>query len=230
MTEISAILIGFLGSFHCVAMCGPIMLAMAASEESGVVYYLRRLIYNSGRVLTYMLLGLIAGAIGHTFLLSGFQKGFSIAIGILIIVAVILFYFNKQTGSSSTGIFIRMNSMIRSVFKKTIHRKDNLSRFISGMANGILPCGFVYLALAGAASTQQVLSGAIYMAFFGLGTIPAMMAVAILGRTGGLKTRSVINSISPVLMILLGIFFIYKGITMESGSCPMHQQLTLFPF
>ncbi len=230
MTEISAILIGFLGSFHCVAMCGPIILAMSASEDTGIIYYVRRLIYNAGRVITYMILGLIAGAIGHTFLLSGFQKGFSIAIGVLILLAVILFYFNKQAGSGSTGIILRLNSIVRSVFKKTINRKDNLSRFISGMANGILPCGFVYLALAGAASTQQVFSGAIYMAFFGLGTIPAMMAVAMLGRTGGIKTRSVINSISPVLMILLGIFFIYKGITMESGSCPMHQQLTLFPF
>jgi sulfite exporter TauE/SafE len=230
MTEVSAILIGFLGSFHCLAMCGPIVLTMSASEESGISYYARRLLYNAGRVFTYMILGLVAGAIGHTFLLSGFQKGFSVGIGILIILTVVLFYFSKKTGASTSGLFIKLNGFIRSVFRKTIHRKDSLSRFVSGMANGILPCGFVYLALAGAAATQQIFIGAIYMAFFGLGTIPAMMAVAFLGKTGGLKTRSLINRLSPVLMILLGIFFIYKGVTMPSGTCPMHQQVNLMPF
>lgn len=230
MTELSAILIGFLGSFHCVAMCGPIVLAMSAAEESGVSYYISRLIYNSGRVLTYMALGLAAGAIGHTFMLSGFQKGFSVGVGIVIVISVILYYFNRQTASGARGLTLKLNSVIRSVFKKTIHRKDNLSRFVSGMANGVLPCGFVYVALAGAASTQQITGGALYMALFGLGTIPSMMAVAILGKTGGHRVRMVINKASPVLMMLLGIFFIYKGITMDSGTCPLHQQITLFPF
>jgi sulfite exporter TauE/SafE len=105
-----------------------------------------------------------------------------------------------------------------------IKKRNKSSLFVAGLANGILPCGFVYIALAGAAATQQPVNGALYMALFGLGTFPAMMAVSLFGKVAGIKARTFLVKAAPVLMIVLGALLIYRGVTMKENSCCHHQQ------
>ena len=89
----SAFLVGFLGSFHCVGMCGPIALALPLEKKSNWSFFSGRLLYNGGRVLTYSVLGLLVGIIGHTIAMAGFQKVLSIATGILILIIAV---FNQK--------------------------------------------------------------------------------------------------------------------------------------
>ncbi len=221
MFELSALAIGFLGSFHCVAMCGTIALALSGGQENTLKYLAGRTIYNSGRILTYSILGLLAGLAGHTLMLAGFQKSVSISIGIFMILSVVVVYY--LPGKSGTNpVALQLNSFIRKIFSSVLKKRTGFSLFIAGLANGVLPCGFVYIAMAGAAATQTPLNGALYMALFGLGTFPAMMAVAAFGKVAGLKARGFLIMAAPVMMIVLGMYFIYRGYTMKDNSCCGH--------
>lgn len=222
MFSLTALAIGFLGSFHCVTMCGPIALALSGSGSNNREYLTGRTIYNFGRILTYTVLGLIAGLAGHTLLMAGFQKSLSISIGLIMIAGVILLYYFPFR-SSANGLIFKLNKFIKSIFSKVVKQKSNTALFTAGLANGILPCGFVYLAMAGAAATQNISAGASYMFMFGLGTFPAMMMVAAFGKYTGNKARVVITKAAPVLMIVLGLLFVYRGYTMKGNSCCHHQ-------
>jgi uncharacterized protein len=223
MFELSALAIGFLGSFHCVAMCGPIALALSGGNENPLKYLAGRTLYNSGRILTYSILGLVAGLAGHTLMMAGFQKSVSVSIGIFMILSVVIIYY--LPGKSGTNpVALKLNAFIRKIFSGVLRKKNGFSLFVAGLANGILPCGFVYLAMAGAASTQTPLNGALYMTLFGLGTFPAMMAVAAFGKLAGLKARGFLAKAAPVMMIVLGMYFIYRGYTMKQNSCCEHNK------
>ncbi|HEX5001323.1 MAG TPA: sulfite exporter TauE/SafE family protein [Bacteroidia bacterium] len=217
----SALVIGFLGSFHCVAMCGPIALALSGGTEDKLAYIAGRVIYNAGRITTYAVLGLTAGSIGHTFLLAGFQKSISIITGILMIAGVFFVYWNGSRFNIGSPA-VKLNFFIKSIFKNVIHKRTRISLYIAGMANGILPCGFVYIALAGAAITQQPLNGVAYMVLFGLGTFPAMMAVSMFGKVAGIKARDALTRATPVLMIVLGLVLIFRGVQMKDNQCCHH--------
>lgn len=226
MFQLSALLIGFLGSFHCVAMCGPIALALSGGSENNAKYLLGRSIYNLGRIFTYGVIGLIAGMLGHTLLMAGFQKSISIAIGVFMIISVITVYYLPMK-SGTNVVSLKINTFIKKVFSGVIKKKNTTSLLIAGMANGVLPCGFVYIALAGAAATQDPFSGGGYMIMFGLGTFPAMMAVSAFGKVAGLRARAFLVKAAPVLMIVLGIIFIYRGYNMKDNSCCNHSTKSL---
>src|SRR5690349_15121201 len=81
----SAFLLGLLGSFHCAGMCGPIALALPLDQSSRMKIVAGRMMYNGGRILTYMMLGVIAGLIGHGIAYAGFQKTLSISAGLLML-------------------------------------------------------------------------------------------------------------------------------------------------
>ncbi len=221
MFELTALAIGFLGSFHCVTMCGPLALALSGGNENTVKYLAGRMIYNSGRIFTYAILGLLAGLAGHTLMLAGFQRSVSIGIGIFMILSVVLIHY--LPGKTGTNPFaLKLNAAIRKIFSSVLKKRNEFSLFVAGLANGILPCGFVYLALAGAATTQKPLDGALYMALFGLGTFPAMMAVAAFGKLAGMKARNFLIKAAPVMMLILGAYFIFRGYQMKDNSCCSH--------
>src|SRR4051812_6383152 len=83
-----AISLGFLGSFHCVGMCGPIALALPVHHRTPYIKHLLILLYNSGRILTYSLLGLFAGLLGKSLSVFGFQQALSIFVGLSILVVL----------------------------------------------------------------------------------------------------------------------------------------------
>lgn len=221
MFELTALLIGFTGSFHCVAMCGPIALALSAGNENTWKYLAGRSVYNTGRLVTYSVLGLMAGTAGHTLMMAGLQKSISVGIGILMIISVTLIHY-LPVFSKASIITTKINALVKGIFTRVLRKRNTVSLFISGLANGILPCGFVYLAMAGAAATQSPANGMLYMILFGLGTFPAMMAVSAFGKIAGLKARGFLIKAAPVMMIALGLFFIYRGITMKDDSCCHH--------
>ncbi|MBL7913827.1 MAG: sulfite exporter TauE/SafE family protein, partial [Bacteroidia bacterium] len=128
MFSLTSLAIGFLGSFHCVTMCGPIALALSGGGENNLKFLAGRSIYNLGRIVTYGILGLLAGLAGHTLLMAGFQKSFSITIGILMVLGVILInYIPMRSGAPKITLVI--NKFIKSIFSKIVKQKSYAGLF-----------------------------------------------------------------------------------------------------
>src|SRR6478736_5164625 len=86
----AAFMMGLLGSFHCVGMCGPLALALPINNDRASARFSGVLLYNTGRILTYSVFGLIFGVIGKSAAFFGFQQWLSITLGLLIICFVVL--------------------------------------------------------------------------------------------------------------------------------------------
>jgi len=206
-------LIGLLGSFHCVGMCGPIALALPIGKASNSQLVISRILYNLGRVVTYSLFGLIFGFFGEGLVFAGIQSYVSIIIG-----AIILLYYllpNKYKGKLAVTTPYKLASgFVRKSFAKLTKTGSSQTLFLFGIINGFLPCGFVYFALAGAITTGGAVSGALFMALFGLGTVPIMLATSLIGKFINVGIKRRMNKLIPVFAILLAAIFILRGLNL----------------
>jgi hypothetical protein len=194
-------------------MCGPIAMALPVFGESRIKIFGGRMLYNFGRILTYSLMGALFGLFGSRLVLYGLQQNLSIAIGAFILV-YLLIPRKLKTQISEFAYYKRAVSIIKLNFSKLIFRRSNSSLFAIGLLNGLLPCGFVYVGIAGAISTTNWLNGAAYMALFGLGTFPIMMAAAILGRVINFNLRRKLNKMIPAFAAILALLFILRGLNL----------------
>jgi len=214
---LTIISIAFLGSFgHCIGMCGGIVLAYATikiePQSSKISQSTAHLLYSFGRVLTYMVLGAIFGALGGVATFSNSANG-----GLLIFTGVVMIL----AGLSLMGKIkfltmiehsISSSSFYKNSFKNILHSKSNLSFFVLGMLNGLLPCGFVYFFAITAATTADPLLGAMVMGIFGLSTIPAMFSLGFLSSLASATSfRNMMMSLSSIAVILYGTYTIYNG-------------------
>jgi hypothetical protein len=209
----TAFIVGLVGSAHCAGMCGPIALALPLKSENWFTRVGGGLLYNTGRIITYMILGAIFGLLGKGLHMAGFQLWASVVIGILMIVMVLVPLIFKKLPSLNT-IFEGYSSRLLSGFRNMFSNGDKKSLFGIGLLNGILPCGLVYVAIAGAINTGDVASAMLYMALFGAGTIPVMLAISIAGTMISLNLRIFINKLSPYVIVLLGVLFILRGLSL----------------
>ena len=204
-------LIGFLGSFHCVGMCGPIVLALPVGDASSLKLAVSRVAYNFGRILTYTFFGAVFGFFGRGITFVGFQRYATILIGVSI-----LFYYltpSKYKGKLAlTAPYKLLSNFVKGSFKKITKNGSPQSLFLFGIVNGFLPCGFVYVALAGAITMGDILSGATFMALFRLGTTPIMLGTALVGKFITVTVRRRMNKLIPVFAIVLAILFILRGL------------------
>lgn len=206
-----AFAIGFFGSFHCVGMCGPIALALPGRSRKVGSQLFQKLLYNFGRILTYTLFGAIIGFAGHGLVFAGFQRPLSIFLGLSIILVIMIprkyiSGIQRLPGISDFFVWLRLN--IQRLFKLN----GNISHLTIGVLNGFLPCGFVYAGLATSMTTGSVINGMLFMALFGLGTFPVMMAMSLAPGFISLKMRNRINRFLPYLGILLGLLLIARGL------------------
>jgi sulfite exporter TauE/SafE len=194
-------------------MCGPIAIALPIGQTSRIHLFTGRVLYNTGRILTYALLGLGAGLIGQTVHVSGYQQIVSIVLGSLILLAVIL---PSKLGSYLTGakLHAKMFEPFKRLWAKLFGKNSLKALFIVGLLNGFLPCGLVYVALAGAVSTGAPVQGAIYMALFGIGTFPVMLAMSLVGRLLGTGFKTKLRKLIPVGAVILGVLFIMRGMSL----------------
>jgi uncharacterized protein len=210
---ISAFLLGLAGSLHCAGMCGPIVIALPLYGHTMVQKFIGGLLYNAGRILTYGILGVFFGLIGEGLHLIGFQQVVSIVMGAgMIILAVFPRFFRSyyNTASHTFGWTGQLKTLFRRLFSVRTFR----SLFFIGLLNGLLPCGLVYIALAGALASGSLAGGAGYMILFGMGTIPMLLFIAAVGNVLSVSLRHKINKLIPILVVLVGIFFIMRGLSL----------------
>ena len=209
----TALLLGLGGSLHCIGMCGPIAVALPVGESSRAAFVTGRVLYNLGRIITYSLMGLACGFVGKTILVAGYQRWLSIALGVIILLAVFLpsKYAVKLTGA---GWHARQVGKLKKVWRHFFSKSTVGSLFVIGILNGFLPCGLVYVALAGSLATGAALEGAAYMALFGLGTFPVMLAMALFGTMIGVKYRQGLRRLLPIGGVILACLFILRGLSL----------------
>ncbi len=208
---ISALTLGFLGSFHCAGMCGPIALALPLKNSNWLSSVLSTLFYNFGRTITYALLGLLFGLIGKGFQMAGFQQIVSVVTGVIMILTVLfpLFFRNRFKAKSFSII-----SKIQNSLSKKFAISSYLSLFSIGLLNGLLPCGLVYTAVALAITSNDSITGMIAMIAFGLATSPMLIAISIIGNSLGIAIRRVFTKLIPFVVILIGLLFILRGLNL----------------
>ena len=211
------------GLGHCVGMCGPIVVSLSLNLK-GRNLFLPHLLYNVGRVITYTLLGGIMGATGSFSMvaanIAGIQRSALIFSGVLVIVMALALSGWLPFGKK---IEDKMNphGWISRGFQRLSGLNATAAYFPVGLLLGLLPCGPVYTALLAAAGvglntttmTEGIIKGMGVMFCFGVGTIPTLFVIAKLVDMGWLKNRLIIYRIGTVLMLIVGVYFIYQGLT-----------------
>lgn len=204
-----AIALGLLGSLHCVAMCGPLQLALPMPSGGAGRIILGRLVYQLGRITTYGLLGVVGGLVGKSIFLAGFQRWLSIALGVAVLAG---FLISKRVAVSAP--VIRLVTKLKLAMSAQLKQRSFRSLGLLGLLNGLLPCGLVYVALAGAVSQGSLLAGSGYMLVFGLGTLPMMLAVSLSGKLLPPALRLKLNGAIPVGICLLAGLLILRGMSL----------------
>lgn len=204
-----AISIGLLGSLHCVGMCGPIALALPLDRSNRWRIFSGNFIYSFGRVSAYFSMGLLFGWLGSGLELMGLQQYLSILIGILIILGVITHsnYFKIPLPHFYTSFVHSIQQQLAKAFK----RRSHWNLLGIGFINGFLPCGLVYMAIAGAINSSTALSGGVFMAAFGMGTLPLMWLVGVFGGNLSSVFKLKARRLVPIFLLLLGMLFILRG-------------------
>ncbi len=203
----TALLTGLAGSLHCIGMCGPLAMALPVGRLPVGQRGLARGLYHAGRVLAYSMLGAVVGTLGQGLLLTGLQRPVAIGAGIWLLLWVIWAKALPATFHTS-ALTRRLTAPLAKLLRQpTLPHMAGL-----GFLNGLLPCGSVYVALAGALATPSPLAGAAYMLVFGLGTLPAMIGLMGLANRLTMVWRQRLSRSLPWTTLLVAGLLILRGI------------------
>ena len=203
----TALVLGLAGSLHCAGMCGPLALVLPAPSKGAINFIAGRAAYNLGRIITYCLLGLLFGSLGKTLFVAGVQRWLSIGLGAVLLAGLFSskrLILAKPISALVTCLRCGMSSFLR--------QRSFISLAALGLLNGLLPCGLVYVAAAGATSTGSVAGGACYMALFGAGTLPMMLIISSSKKLFPASFRLRLGRVVPVSIFLLATLLIFRGL------------------
>lgn len=207
---VSAVLLGLMGSLHCIGMCGPIAFMLPVDQSSNTKKFTQLFIYHFGRLLAYGILGTLFGILGKGLYLFGMQQKLSIFAGAIMIIVIIMPYKTLRRYNFSTPIY-KVISKIKSRLGTALKKKTADTFLTIGFLNGFLPCGLVYMALLGAIAMGSPLKGGLYMMLFGLGTTPLMTATVYFGGLLKGPNKQKVQKLIPVFVVLIGTLFIIRG-------------------
>jgi sulfite exporter TauE/SafE len=200
--------LGLLGGLgHCVGMCSPfvIMVSRRYAGESRPSW-LAQTWYHAGRLTTYILLGAAAGAMGLAVGAVGDMVGLRQAA--LILAGVMLVVWSLAT-LTDLGPRILSTSWLSRVVSRLSARMPSHPLTL-GLALGLLPCGLVYTAVVGAIAQGSLVNGALALAAFGAGTVPALLVLAFADDLV-IKGRPALNRLSQVFVLAMGVMFLLRG-------------------
>jgi len=216
---VAGLAFGAFGSVHCVGMCGPLALSLPGKHQPRWQFWAERGLYNLGRAVTYSLLGVLVGAAGQVVSLAGVQQGLSVGIGAIMILAATVPWVSRQVQRIEQTPSAFLGRVMKPI--GTLYRTGGpTAMLIVGLLNGLLPCGFVYAALATAVTTGSVAQSTVFMAGFGLGTGPAMLGVSLLGRVASTQLRTRLQRLVPIGLALVGLLLILRGLGLGSMLSP----------
>lgn len=208
----TAFILGLASGFHCIGMCGPLVLALPHGGNSHR-FLTGRLLYNAGRIFTYTFLGLAFGLLGEVVNLVAYQSTVFLVTGVILFVLVLL------TQKFGEKVFLinhlhKFVARLKGAMSQHISTNSYKANFLFGLLNGFLPCGMVYLALFASVTQIDALSSAAYMTVFGLGTFPLMFMLSVSGRMLSIKWRNLINNKAPYLVMVVALLFVIRGMSL----------------
>lgn len=212
---VTALIMGFAGSMHCVGMCSPLAMAVSSMNANALV---NKIIYNIGRIFTYGLLGGVVTTASFITPLSKYQNLVSITLGVglLLIAAGLL----KPTIPYLSKTISAFTSLLKSLFAKFLKRKNYGSIFFLGVLNGFLPCGLVLIALTYALTLKSTIDGFTFMLFFGVGTLPVMLGLTGILQHSINRFNLNLKNVTTGMLILSGILLIARVFIMELPHHP----------
>ncbi len=207
----SGLILGLMGSLHCVGMCGPIAFMLPVDQSNSLKKFGQIFIYHFGRLMAYGIIGLVFGLLGKGLYVFGMQQKLSIAIGVLMILVVLIPYKTFNRYNLSKPIY-KVISKVKNRLGIALKKKSPDTFLTIGFLNGFLPCGLVYMALFGAIAMGSAVEGSLYMMLFGLGTVPLMTtAIYFSGLLkGGIRHK--VQKLIPIFVLLIGALFIVRGL------------------
>jgi sulfite exporter TauE/SafE len=208
----SGFILGLAGSAHCIGMCGPLVLALPVGNQSRYQLTVNRFVYHLGRSITYALMGLMLGYIGFGFTLAGVQEYVSIIAGISMLILV--FVPSVLRARFFHAAPIPFPNRIKKIMQHLMKSDQLASQALLGMLNGLLPCGFVYMGLAGAVAMGTPILSAVFMLLFGLGTLPIMLAVSLLTGIESLRLKDRLNKWFPYITAVVALLLILRGLSL----------------
>ena len=224
----AALMVGVLGSLHCVGMCGPIALALPFHAQKWGHVVLSSTLYNGGRIIGYATIGLFFGLIGQSFSMVGLQKVLSVSIGALILVALLatqLSVPSRWTPAVIQRLYSHLQKGIANGLRR-LHSGSDMndgshlgqqSALLLGIgyANAFIPCGLVYLAIAGSVTQASIGQGVLFMTFFGIGTLPLMLSLGLSQHLVHPKMRLMIRRLNPLVLLFFAGLFILRGLNID---------------
>lgn len=204
----TAFVLGLSSSFHCVGMCGPLLLAVP-TRASNNYQWLEIIIYHAARIFTYALLGILVGFAGWRLQVANLQQFFSLTIGVILLIYVVAGRF-----FADASWLLAFNKMIFSFFGFAAKQKGQWGTLLLGVANGLLPCGMVYIALTGAMATAKISDAATFMLLFGAGTLPLLFVFNFYGVRLQAAVKQRIKLIAPLVIIIMGLLLILRGLNL----------------
>ena len=221
----AAIIVGLLGSSHCLGMCGGIVGALnmgiagdLSSRPAALFSY--QLAYNLGRICSYVLVGLLAGTLGARLIELGLSPVAGKLFAAAFMIALGLYLANWWRGLAVLErLGARLWQHIQPLGQRLFPIQNQFQAFLLGSLWGWLPCGLVYAVVAWSLTTANAVDAAVLMLGFGLGTLPAMLLAG--NAFNYLKTWVKAPAIRTSAGILIMAFGLYNGI---SGLTQSHHQ------
>ena len=205
--------LGFLGGFgHCVGMCAPFVLLVSrrfAAPGAGCAAFGAQLWYTGGRVLTYAVLGALAGFVGGVVELAGslfgLQRAALVLAGAVLVLEALLGLAGTGPLADTRGgrLFARVST--------ALGRRIPGHPFGLGLLLGLLPCGLLYSALIAAVSRGGPLEGALALVAFGLGTAPALLGVSLADELLA-RRRALLDRLARLFLLAMGAWFVWTGL------------------
>ncbi|NQV72953.1 sulfite exporter TauE/SafE family protein [bacterium] len=208
-----AFALSLFGSIHCMGMCGGF--ALLAKGTSSSAFSTSLLIYLTGKTITYAALGLFLGLLGGTLHHSPLgSKVLAIVVGLIMIwIGLDMAGANFISTSSRFSSFVGRISMFNLIswLQRAASKHGMQNKLFLGVLNGLLPCGLLYAALAGAAQTGNPVEGSLFMVVFGLGTFPSLFVAANVVSLLSPQKRLRLSQITGWLIAAYGVITLLRG-------------------
>lgn len=213
--------LGLVSSLHCVGMCGPLILAIPKNNSNlgklsnNLKYksFLNPLLYNLGRISSYIFIGTMLGFFGEILRFAFIQEQLSIFTGVFMLVGGIVTKFDI-TNSFQSITFKKLMNKFKSNIAQLLHSQSYIKMLLLGALNGFLPCGMVYMALISSLALGSIESSAIYITGFGIGTSPLLISLFLFSNWIPTTIRQKMNKYTPILTILIGFVVVLRGMSL----------------
>ena len=207
----AALLAGLFSSLHCIGMCGPLATVGCRAGFTRSTT-LAPLLFVTGKLAAYSVLGLLAGWIGATLIGTGALGRttaiISLAGGVLMLLVILWSRIKSTTGTSAISVKLARVAM----------KFGPRAPLILGVSAALLPCGLLYAMVARSAAAGEPISGMTLMQAFGLGTTPALLGLGILLRWIPQRWNRFGAVAGEVVIALTALVLIWRGIAGLSGG------------